>query len=195
MRIHHTLTISALLCCALPASAQIYKCPDANGRTVIQQLPCDGGAKMEVKPASGGASSEAQADAQARLARMKADNQMAQAIRDHVPMTGMTAAQMLEAMGQPDAVNSGLYGGVQKDQHVYYRHDATWYVYTTNGIVDAIQRGAVMPGARPQRDPCPVRYTSLEIRNAEVAASSTTESADLRQQRAAQLAEMRKCLR
>ncbi|MFD2379166.1 DUF4124 domain-containing protein [Ottowia pentelensis] len=33
--------MTALLLAA-PAMAQIYKCPDASGRTVIQQVPCMG---------------------------------------------------------------------------------------------------------------------------------------------------------
>ena len=48
----HTLMAAALLLAA-PAMAQIYKCPDASGRTVIQQVPCAGGKTMDVKPASG----------------------------------------------------------------------------------------------------------------------------------------------
>lgn len=42
----------ALTACA-PAMAQVYKCPDAGGRTVIQQVPCAGGKELSVKPASG----------------------------------------------------------------------------------------------------------------------------------------------
>jgi hypothetical protein len=38
---------------AAPALAQIYKCPGAGGATMIQQLPCAGGNKMDVKPAIG----------------------------------------------------------------------------------------------------------------------------------------------
>jgi len=43
----------AALLLAAPAMAQIYKCPDASGRTVIQQVPCAGGKAMNVRPASG----------------------------------------------------------------------------------------------------------------------------------------------
>ncbi len=48
-----TVLILALLPLTTPAMAQIYKCPDASGRTVIQQMPCAGGKTMDVKPASG----------------------------------------------------------------------------------------------------------------------------------------------
>ncbi|MFV0678987.1 DUF4124 domain-containing protein [Ottowia sp.] len=49
---HCTLFFAATLV-ALPAAAQVYKCPDASGRTVIQQMPCAGGAELDVRPASG----------------------------------------------------------------------------------------------------------------------------------------------
>ena len=42
----------AMAACA-PAMAQVYKCPDAGGRTVIQQIPCAGGKELDVRPASG----------------------------------------------------------------------------------------------------------------------------------------------
>ena len=38
------LAALALLCA--PAWAQVYRCPDASGRTVIQQMPCAGGKEM-----------------------------------------------------------------------------------------------------------------------------------------------------
>lgn len=52
------LALAALLLAA-PAWGQVYKCPDASGRTVIQQLPCAGGKTLDVKPASGRAASRA----------------------------------------------------------------------------------------------------------------------------------------
>lgn len=50
-----SIAMVALCALALPAAAQIYKCPDGSGRTVIQQTPCTGGGgqKMTVRPASG----------------------------------------------------------------------------------------------------------------------------------------------
>ncbi len=51
--------LTLALCAAGPAAAQIYKCPDAQGGTVIQQTPCTGGKELTVKPASGPARSVA----------------------------------------------------------------------------------------------------------------------------------------
>lgn len=49
----------AALMLTAPAMAQIYKCPDADGRTVIQQQPCAGGKTLDVRPASGPAQPQA----------------------------------------------------------------------------------------------------------------------------------------
>lgn len=49
-----TLACALALACT-GASAQIFKCPDANGRTVFQQAPCAGGTSFDVRPASGSA--------------------------------------------------------------------------------------------------------------------------------------------
>ena len=51
------IAVSAVVSCALlsveGAGAQVYKCPDAAGRLALQQTPCTGGAKLDVRPASG----------------------------------------------------------------------------------------------------------------------------------------------
>lgn len=44
---------AAALFMPLAVQAQIYRCPDAGGRTVIQQLPCAGGQTLDVRPATG----------------------------------------------------------------------------------------------------------------------------------------------
>ena len=59
------LVLAALALLCSPAWAQVYKCPDASGRTVIQQVPCMGGQQMKVRPASGHAPAPAQAGAPA----------------------------------------------------------------------------------------------------------------------------------
>lgn len=49
----HAICLVLIALLSSPASAQIYKCPDASGRTVIQQLPCTDGQILNIKPASG----------------------------------------------------------------------------------------------------------------------------------------------
>ena len=47
------MVLAALFALAWPAMAQVYKCPDASGRTVMQQMPCAGGKTVDVRLASG----------------------------------------------------------------------------------------------------------------------------------------------
>ncbi len=179
--------------CAGPASAQVYKCPDGAGRTVIQQVPCVGGQTMTVRPASGYTSPSTDADAQARLAKLKRDNEMAGAIRTGEPLVGMTTAQLQQAMGAPSQVNANNYSGVQKNQVIYNKPNATWYVYTTDGVVDSIQRREPTPdataSARP-RERCP---TPQEIRDAETSASSITISEEQKRGLWRKVEDMRNC--
>ena len=48
-------TFVLCLLIASPTFAQVYRCPDAKGRVVIQQAPCAGGTQLNVRPASGDA--------------------------------------------------------------------------------------------------------------------------------------------
>jgi hypothetical protein len=188
---HHFIAIAALACCALPAAAQIYKCPDATGKTVIQQMPCTGGVEMNVQPARGAANAADTASASAQVDKIRRDNDMAEAIRTHVPLVGMTSAQLNQAMGTPDKVNAANYNGLRKDQLIYYRNDATWYVYTANDVVESIQRNAPTTAMQPKAQ---VRCaTSAEIRSAEVSASSMTLTPAERTERLRQIADMRAC--
>lgn len=188
--------LTLALCAAGPAVAQIYKCPDAQGGTVIQQTPCAGsaGQTLDIRPASGASTPSSANDAQARLAKLKASNAMAEAIRKGIPRIGMDAKQLQQAMGTPSTVNASNISGIRKDQLVYYRQDATWYVYTINDVVDSIQRSDPEPrmARQPVARDCP---SSLTIRNAEVSASSGTLSAEERRARWREIETMRNCAR
>ena len=165
------LVLAALALLCSPAWAQVYKCPDASGRTVMQQTPCAGGQQMTVRPASGHAEQAKTQTAQERLQKLKDDNEMAAAIRRREPLVGMTRKQLDQAMGPPTKVNANNYGGVQQEQNIYERPDATWYVYTRSGVVESIQHRPGAPIGQVQRPPCP---TAREIRDAELSASSLT---------------------
>lgn len=184
------LALAALLLAA-PAWGQVYKCPDASGRTVIQQIPCTGGQAVDVKPASGQATPQAAGAAQARLGKMQHENRMAEAIRTGQPMLGMTVKQLNQAMGGADKVNITKHGDVRTEQVIFYRPKGTWYVYTKNGVVDSIQfQDGPPPGharGAAQRW-CP---SSHELRNLEVSASSglATEGQKLAHQRAVEAAQ------
>lgn len=70
--------MKAVLCAAAFAAfllpslthAQVFKCPDANGRLALQQTPCAGGARLDVRPASGHAPTAAAAPAAATAAAL-----------------------------------------------------------------------------------------------------------------------------
>jgi len=158
------ITATALLCCAFGALAQIYKCPDANGRTIFQQDPCEGGKPIKVDPPADSADTPEALAAKARLAKLKHDNDMRQAIREHYPLIGMTEKQLLQAMGAPNEVNTGNYSGTRRDQIIWRRPDATWYVYTENGVVESIQTSAPSANLYPRRAFAPARAKSARPR-------------------------------
>ena len=183
-------TFWATLLLAAPAWGQVYQCPDAGGRTVIQQVPCMGGKAMDVRPASGHAAPQAAEEAQARLARMQPDNRMAEAIRIGKPLVGMTTRQLSQAMGVADRVNTTIQGGARTEQVIFHRPQGTWYVYTKDGVVDTIQfQDGPAPGHARGAWPrwCP---SSHELRNLEISATSAlaTDGQKLAHQRAVEAA-------
>ena len=188
---HIRFLLAAALLAASPAWA-INKCKGPDGKVIFQDAPCVGqGEKIEVRPASGHADPARQADAQAQLSKLKADNTMAEAIRTHKPLVGMTAAQLQESMGAPSRVNAANYNGALHDQLIYERPNETWYVYTRNGRVESVQHTPAIGGtARAAPARCP---TSHEIRDAEVSAASITLGDAERAERLKAIAEMKKC--
>lgn len=191
MRFH--LPFFAILVCTCAAHAQIYKCPDATGRTVIQQAPCSDGREMNIKPATGIQTETSVNDAQLRLLKLKADNEMSEAIRLRKPLVGMTSKQLSEAMGPATKINASNYEGVQKNQVIFERPNETWYVYTRNGVVESIQHRPGTPiGAEQQerRANCP---SALTIRNAETSASSNTISEEQKRALWRKVEDMRNC--
>lgn len=122
-----TLLWAALLLAA-PAWGQVYKCPDASGRTVIQQLPCTGGQALDVKPASGAGSSDPN---QLRIMR---------AIATASVTRGMTSAQLRSAWGAPTKINRSVGSYGSHEQWIYDRGNfKSQYVYLENNIVTSWQ--------------------------------------------------------
>ena len=76
------LVLAALALLCAPAWAQVYRCPDASGRTVIQQVPCAGGQQMNVKPAAGKAGADVAATRSAAAALCEAALRKAPAWKD-----------------------------------------------------------------------------------------------------------------
>lgn len=188
---------AALLACALLAAAPtwaINKCTGPDGKVVFQDLPCAGqGEQIDVRPASGFADARATQDAKAVVQKLQADNQMAEAIRTHEPLVGMTRAQLHEAMGTPTKVNANNYGGVQEEQVIYERANETWYVYTRAGVVSSIQHRPGPPIGAQARAPerrCPTQH---EIKDAITSAGSIALSVQEKEARWRVIREMQAC--
>lgn len=190
--IKQAIFLSAALLIA-PAWA-INKCTGADGKVAFQDAPCAGkGEKLDVRPASGHSTPAVAGEAQARVNKLKWDNAMAEAIRTHKPLVGMTVAQLQEAMGPATKVNADNYNGTQREQVIYERQQETWFVYTRNGVVESIQHRPGMPiGPSSARTagPCPSPH---DIRNAITSASSMTLSDAERVERWKSIRTMQAC--
>lgn len=200
MRFKATAALAVAL--AMGTAQAMYKCPGPGGRPVFQDAPCanGGGQAIDVKPIQrsgvGG-----QADAQARIAKMRADNEMSAAIREKRPLPGMTVRQLADAMGKPDTVNTSHSEAGVLEQAIYYRDNGTWYVYVRSGQVESVQHQPVAHHIMRERNPptsawkarhgrCPL---SNELREAEMAAETITNTPDERKARMEILHEMRAC--
>lgn len=176
--LHLALLTALLALVAGPAAAQtVYKCPGPNGSPVFQDSPCVGakGAQVDATPANvieGNPSGEAALRGQAQRSSYVRSAQARGLVVD-----GMTQSEMQQVMGQPLVVNTDLYNGQVRQQHVY-RDGAGGrrYIYTTNGVVTAVQERPAPVGS-PRQQRC---YTALEIGNAETSASSITLPPDQR---------------
>lgn len=187
-----TIFLTAALLLA-PAWA-INKCKGADGKVVFQDVPCAGqGEKLDVRPASGHSVSAAAGETQARVDKLKRENEMSEAIRTHKRLVGMTVAQLQKAMGMPTKANADNYNGTQREQVIYERPQETWFVYTRSGVVESIQHRPGAPvGRAPARaaGPCPSQH---DIRNAITSASSMTLSDAERVERWKAIQEMQAC--
>lgn len=79
------MILSLTLLLAAPAFGQVYKCPDASGVIRFQQIPCEGGHAIAVKPIPTGAGSGLSDNARAYLAERdhyRAEQAQAQAEAD-----------------------------------------------------------------------------------------------------------------
>lgn len=169
------------------SSAQVYKCPDASGRTVIQQAPCSGGQRLKVRPASGFDNPEQDAAVQQRK---EGSNQAILAgIAQGKPAVGMSEANLRMAMGQPVRINEDNYNGRKRDQWIYERPEGTWYVYVYDGEVRSTQFRNYPNRASMKRD-CP---SAIEIRNLETSANSVTISEERRRALTEQVARAKAC--
>lgn len=185
----HSAAASVLLASAcFTASAQVYKCPDATGRTVIQQAPCLDGQKLIVKPAAGHDNLQNAQAAKARTARQGNAQDILVAIAEGRPAIGMTEDELRSAIGQPDRINHGNYQGRTREQWVYRRGGEPMYVYLSGGTVTSFQSTEVTGTGSTQK--CP---SAMDVRNLETSASSVTISAERRRALQRQIADAKAC--
>lgn len=163
-----------LICCMLvsaSATAQVYKCT-VNGKTVYADSPCGAQAtvvQIQRAPAPMTADERAEKAGWAELRnQMERRSNVRSAVNSGEPAISMSEADLYHAMGRPTRTNTGNYNGTIQNQLIYDRHDRTWYVYLTNGIVTSIQNTERI--GRKKKE-C---LSSTELRKLEVSASSIT---------------------
>lgn len=183
----------------LPALAQ-FKCRQPDGTTAYQQTPCSGPQTDQRLTAPAPAQVDTPTDPTGQAARSRLKVQAAEAeratrirvaIESRQPLVGMTREQLDRALGDPDKVNADQYGARAKNQLIYYRGNRTLMVYTTDGVVTAIQNRDGVPSSA-RKAPCP---TEAEIRNIEVDMSKIANRGNERVQAslAAKLEKARAC--
>lgn len=168
----------ALLATGVPhAQAQVYKCPDPHGRTVIQQAPCTGGQELDVKPASGYDNPANAARARLRAEREGNAQDILLAISEGRPAIGMNEDQLRMALGTPTRINRANYQGRTSDQWVYYSRGQSWFVYVRDGRVSSFQNSETTSTGSSHA--CP---SAMDIRNLETSASSVTITQERRRE-------------
>jgi len=171
----NVLLFAAALSAVVGPAHAANKCT-VNGKTVYQDTPCHGGGEViDARP--NGAFGEAQPPQRSRRQSPRDADDVPvnhQAVLNGMatgkPAVGMTENQLEIAMGRPHRINSGDYQGRQRDQLIYERDGVTYYVYVRDGVVSSVQRSEGYRASQPQKR-C---LNSIEIRNLETSASSST---------------------
>ncbi len=136
------ICVAVLLALASTHSSAINKCVNSSGKVVFQDVPCAGTEQATtIKPWD-----QSEGPSLADVQRQKQENKSGDkriairiAINERRPLMGMTPAELEQALGQPQSINTGTYPGKSTQQRVYYLGNATWYVYMDNGTVSSFQ--------------------------------------------------------
>ncbi len=105
--------------------AQGYRC-EVDGKPVFQQMPCEGGKRLDVPPALAPDSYEARASA---------------AIGRQRVFIGMLEKDVVRSWGKPSKVNRSVGSYGIHEQWIYERGEIgrTQYLYVENGVLKGIQ--------------------------------------------------------
>lgn len=179
----------ALAAGPLSDAAAQFTCTGPDGRKTFQDVPCPQGHQAEKLQLHQRNTIGPAADRPSHIR---------EAIARRTVAIGMTTEELYRAFGQPSKVNASLYGTNRRDQLIYLKGADTWYVYTDNGVVSAVQHrpgsnfqpSAPVAAASPSRV-CP---SDLEIRNLEVAAGRMTITPEEREESQRQLRAARACV-
>lgn len=138
---NHSLLAAALLAALCAPAWAANKCAASNGKVVYQDMPCEGGEKVNLSGAG-------QADANSsgaiywkrEAARQTREMRAKDAIADGKVFIGMTADEVIESWGDPTAVNRTITAGDTSEQWVYRRGSfQAQYIYLRAGIVTSLQ--------------------------------------------------------
>lgn len=195
----HLALACASIVVALPmAAAAQYKCIMPGGGTSYQQTPCASAARGERRdfspspPADPAAARAAAESTQRQLAAAEWRSAVERAITNGYPIVGMSVTDLDRALGAPQGISTSDYGRGLEEQRFYYRGVRTWYVYTKNGVVTAIQNTAGGDPRLAARQNCPTRQ---EMDNEATRLTSITLHEAERRQGRERLAQLRrKCL-
>ena len=198
MYLMNLLALTLMLFATGPLQA-MYKCTGADEKASFQDLPCASGAKVESLRATASIApmraprsdvtppmdwKKINADVDLRM-------QIQRAVEEGRAVRGMTRAQLDTAMGAPTKVNSGDYAAGSTEQRIYERRETTWYVYTNNGVVTAVQTQQSF-STTANTASCP---SAFEIKSEEISANSITLGDGERAERQRRISKMKECSR
>lgn len=167
------------------ASAEVYKCPDVNGKHKFQDLPCTDGKRLTVKPIT--------IEATRGYEPQSRSYPGAKASSD--PMVGMGKNHLISLLGSPDSTTeSEGYDGSKIESMTFMQHGKAVTVYLKNGYVfksSTIERDWIRQTRNTTRN-CP---TDTEIQNAETSASSIILTDRERREKRYEIARMKACRR
>ena len=117
------------------------KCTVA-GRTVYQQVPCEGGQRVDTSGAGkADPASPASLQLQREIAAFKRKERVEAAILEREIFVGMTRDELVRSWGNPAKINKTLSAGGASEQWIYRRGKVGYdqYVYLENGLIRSMQ--------------------------------------------------------
>lgn len=185
IKLHRTFTLFGLAMYLVVGNVagQVYKCPDASGKTKFQDAPCTDGTMLTVKPASGNMEAAPHRPSATRSPGSSSD-----------PMVGMGKNHVIQTLGAPTSTGSTTaYDGTELEWMSFTQHGKIVTVYLRSGYVyrsSTYENDRIKQRGQLTRT-CP---SELEIRNAETSANSITLTKAERRQQQFKIMQMKACV-